>query len=144
VSKTTESGTSTRLAKPAAFGGLLITVLLAAILVAAFTGVRALLNPLLGAHSPLMIYILAVLIAGFARGGLCGLLVIFASGFVGEYLFAAPPGELRLTIATLTSLALFWTVSLLVLGMTLELARRANEVLNRFKLQPKQEPPRGD
>ena len=117
-------------------GGLLVSAALALTLVGMFTGLRALLNPLLGSHSPLILYLVPVAFAAFVRGGLCGLMTAIAGGLVGHHFFAAPQGSWSFTAASLTSLCVFWTVSLLVLGMAHELGRHANAVLDRVRAEP--------
>lgn len=119
---------------------LLTSATIAILLVGVFTAVRLLLNPVLGTHSPLMLYIVPVLIAGFVRGGFCGLLTMGLGGVTGDVLFAAPQGALHLTASSLTGITVFWMVSLLVLGMALELARRANEILDRLKVESDRDP----
>lgn len=141
VSGTRMSGTGGGVAKPAAAGAAMrfvLSTLLAIVLVAVVTGVRAMLSPLLGVHSPLMLYIVAVLLAGFARGGVCGLITMVLGGLAGDHLFAAPPGSWDYSAAKLVSLGIYCAVSLPVLGMAMELGRRANAILDRVK--PSEEP----
>ena len=59
-----------------------ISILVAAILVGIVTGIRIALNPYLGALSPFMLYVAAVLVAGLVRGPLCGALVMLANEVV--------------------------------------------------------------
>src|SRR5689334_19209389 len=68
----------------------LVSVLVAAALVAAATAARVALEPQLGALSPFMLYVGAVLIAGLVRGPLCGALVMLAGGMLGLRLFLMP------------------------------------------------------
>ena len=100
-------------------GGFLISVVVAAVLVGATTMLRASLTPHLGALSPFMLYVAAVLVAGLARGPLCGALVMLGGGLVGFQLFLnhggvhQPGAELALMI--------FWGVSAPVLVTANEL-----------------------
>ena len=71
---------------------ILVSVLIAAALVGATTAVRLALTPYLGALSPFMLYVAAVLVAGLVRGPLCGALVMLGGGFVGLRLFLSPHG----------------------------------------------------
>ncbi len=115
---------------------VLVSVVVAAALVALATALRAALTPYLGVLSPFMIYVAAVLIAGLIRGPLCGALVMLAGGLVGYQMFLAhggspPPGAV-------ISLMLFWGVSAPVLVTANELRvqlgtamRRLSEALRR-------------
>jgi K+-sensing histidine kinase KdpD len=120
---------------------VLISVAVAALLVALATGLRAALAPYLGVLSPFMIYVAAVLLAGLIRGALCGALAMLAGGLVGYQLFLAngaapPPGAV-------ISLMLFWGVSAPVLVTANELRvqlgtamRRLSEALKRGDSSP--------
>jgi hypothetical protein len=120
---------------------LLISVVVAGLLVALATGLRAALAPYLGALSPFMIYVAAVLVAGLIRGAFCGAVVMLAGGIVGYQLFLAgggspPPGAV-------ISLMLFWGVSAPVLVTANELRvqlgtamRRLSEALKRGDRPP--------
>lgn len=115
---------------------LLVSVVVAALLVALATGLRAVLSPYLGALSPFMIYVAAVLIAGLIRGAFCGAIVMLAGGILGYQLFlvsegSPPPGAM-------IALMLFWGVSAPVLVTANELRvqlgtamRRLSEALKR-------------
>ena len=111
-------------------GGLLISVLTAAALVAGATLVRAALAPQLGALSPFMLYVAAVLVAGLARGPLCGVLVMLAGGACGLRFFLAAEG-VGLT-GSVTALMLFWGVSALVLATANELRVHIHETMRRL------------
>ena len=110
--------------------GLLLTVALAAVLVAATTLLRAALTPQLGALSPFMLYVAAVLVAGLVRGPLCGALVMLGGGLVGFRLFlnhggvTAPGSELALMI--------FWGVSAPVLVTANELRVQLRTAMGRL------------
>lgn len=107
-----------------------ISVALAVILVAVTTLVRAGLSPFLGALSPFMLYVAAVLVAGLARGALCGVVVMIAGGAVAMRLFLMSGG------ATLPgawiSLILFWMVSGLVLATANELRVQLSVAMQRL------------
>jgi K+-sensing histidine kinase KdpD len=112
---------------------LLICLVVAAALVAAFTLARAVLNPVLGSQSPFMLYIAAVLIAGFARGALCGFSVMLGAGAAGLLLFSGWDGRLASAAGPLISMMLFWMVSALALMMANELRRHANAAFERMR-----------
>jgi K+-sensing histidine kinase KdpD len=99
--------------------GALISVAIAAVLVGGATLARAALTPQLGALSPFMLYVAAVLIAGLVRGPLCGALVLLASGLIGFRLFLAPDGVAQQ--GAIISLMIFWGVSAPVLVTANEL-----------------------
>jgi K+-sensing histidine kinase KdpD len=98
---------------------VLVSLLIAGGLVAAVTLARAALSPQLGALSPFMLYIAAVVVAGMVRGPLCGVLVILGGGACGMRFFLNPyetPRE-----GALLSLIIFCMVSTLVLVTANEL-----------------------
>lgn len=108
----------------------LISILVAALLVAVATLARIALGPTLGALSPFMLYIAAVLAAGLVRGPFCGLLVLVAGGLVGFRIFlshqgVAPPGSV-------TALVIFWVVSAAVLVTANELRNQLTLAMNRL------------
>lgn len=109
---------------------VLVTVIVAAALVAATTVLRAALTPQLGALSPFMLYVAAVLVAGLVRGPLCGGLVMLAGGFLGLRLFlsrdgvTAPGSEL--------ALMMFWGVSAPVLVTANELRVQLRSAMDRL------------
>ena len=113
----------------------LICLLLAVALVAAFTLARAVLTPVLGSQSPYMLYVAAVMIAGFSRGGLCGFLVLLAGGLTGLFLFSNWNHSLVTAARPLASLACFWAVSALALMMANELRRHSNVTFARLRRQ---------
>jgi len=110
--------------------GVLLTVAVAAALAAGATLLRLALTPQLGALSPFMLYVAAVLVAGLARGPLCGALVMLAGGLAGFRLFlshggvAAPGAELALMI--------FWGVSAPVLVTANELRVQLKDAMDRL------------
>jgi hypothetical protein len=120
----------------------LFCVALALALLVVFTLARAILNPILGSQSPYMLYIAAVLIAGFARGGFCGFLVMLGGGIAGLMLFAGWNGHLGAIGAPAASLACFWAVSALALMMANELRRHANLTFERMRRQVEAASPR--
>ena len=122
------------------FASPLYCVLLAAIFAAGFTLARAILSPVLGHASPFALYIAAVLIAGFARGAFCGLLVMLAGGATGLMLFSGWDRSWPHAGAPLVSLAIFWMVSGLALMMANELRLHANAAFERAR--PRTEPTR--
>lgn len=114
----------------ARIAGLLISVVIAAVLVTATTVLRASLTPHLGALSPFMLYVAAVLVAGLARGPFCGALVMLGGGLVGFRLFLnhggvnQPGAELALMI--------FWGVSAPVLVTANELRVQLKVAMGRL------------
>jgi hypothetical protein len=113
----------------------LICLAVALPLVFAFTVARSILIPVLGAQSPYMLYVAAVLIAGFARGGFCGFLVMLGSGLTGFMLFAGWDRSLATLGGPLASLLCFWVVAALALMMANELRRHANVTFSRLRRQ---------
>jgi K+-sensing histidine kinase KdpD len=111
----------------------LVSLLLAALIVTAFSILRAGLTPELDENSPYMLYVAAVLVAGFARGGFCGLLVLIGGGLAGFYLFADPQNTWAKTPGALASLGLFWLVGGLVLLAARELRNQVNDTFTRFR-----------
>ena len=109
---------------------LLISAAVAAGLVAATTVLRAALTPQLGALSPFMLYVAAVLVAGLLRGPFCGALVMLAGGLLGFRLFLnqggvhTPGAELALMI--------FWGVSAPVLVVANELRVQLKVAMGRL------------
>ena len=109
---------------------VLISVGVAAVLVALATALRWALMPYLGVLSPFMIYIAAVLVAGLLRGALCGGIVMLGGGLIGYQLFLAqagapPPGAVL-------SLMLFWGVSAPVLVTANELRVQLSTAMKRL------------
>jgi K+-sensing histidine kinase KdpD len=98
---------------------LILSAAVAAALVGVTTIARAALTPQLGALSPFMLYIAAVLVAGLVRGPLCGALVMLAGGLVGLRLFASPGGVAQ--HGSILALMIFWGVSAPVLVTANEL-----------------------
>ena len=97
----------------------LASTLVAAILVAAATAARLALEPQLGALSPFMLYVGAVLAAGLIRGPFCGGLVMLAGGMLGLRLFLAPHHVE--SEGSMIALMIFWGVSAPVLVTANEL-----------------------
>jgi hypothetical protein len=104
-------------------------------LIVAFTVARTVLIPVLGTQSPYMLYVAAVLIAGFARGGFCGFLVMLGGGVTGLMLFTGWDRSLATLGSPLVSLICFWAVAALALMMANELRRHANVTFNRLRRQ---------
>ncbi len=92
---------------------VLVSVLIAAALIGATTAIRLALTPFLGALSPFMLYVAAVLIAGLVRGPFCGALVMLGGGLLGLRLFLSPHGVAA--PGAVLALMLFWAVSAPVL-----------------------------
>jgi len=107
-----------------------ITVAVAAVLVGAATLLRAALTPQLGALSPFMLYVAAVLIAGLVRGPLCGALVMLAGGFLGFRLFLSPHGVAE--PGSMVALMIFWGVSAPVLVTANELRVQLKVAMRRL------------
>lgn len=108
----------------------LISVVVAALLVGAATLARAALGPKLGALSPFMLYVAAVLVAGLVRGPACGALVMLGGGALGFTLFlnadgAAPDGSM-------VALMIFWGVSAPVLVTANELRVQLGRAMARL------------
>jgi K+-sensing histidine kinase KdpD len=110
--------------------GLLLTVALAAALVAGTTLLRAALTPQLGALSPFMLYVAAVLVAGLVRGPLCGALVMLGGGLVGFRLFLSHDGVT--TPGSELALMIFWGVSAPVLVTANELRVQLKSAMDRL------------
>jgi K+-sensing histidine kinase KdpD len=108
----------------------LVSIAVAAGLVALATAARVALEPQLGPLSPFMLYVAAVLAAGLIRGPLCGAIVMLAGGVLGVRLFlvphhAAPQGSM-------IALMLFWGVSAPVLLTANELRVQLGESMARL------------
>ncbi len=97
----------------------LISLAVAGVLVAAATGVRAALTPMIGDLSPFMLYVGAVLVAGLVRGAFCGGLVMLAGGLIGTRLFLSHHGVVE--PGSMISVMIFWGVSAPVLVTANEL-----------------------
>lgn len=110
--------------------GVLISLAVAAVLVGAVTLARAALTPYLGALSPFMLYIAAVLVAGLVRGPLCGALVMLAGGLLGFRLFLNPNGVAQ--HGSMLALMIFWGVSAPVLVTANELRVQLRETMARL------------
>jgi len=111
-------------------GGFLISLAFAAVLVGATTALRAALTPALGALSPFMLYVAAVLVAGLARGPLCGALVMLGSGLLGFRLFLSHDGVSE--PGSELALMLFWGVSAPVLVTANELRVQLRSAMDRL------------
>lgn len=112
------------------FVGALVSVTIAAALVAAATLVRAALTPHLGGLSPFMLYVGAVLIAGLVRGPMCGAVVLLAGGLLGYRMFLAPNGVPR--ESAIIALMMFWGVSAPVLVTANELRVQLSHAMVRL------------
>lgn len=108
----------------------LISIAVAAALVAVATGIRAALGPQLGALSPFMLYVAAVLVAGLVRGPLCGAMVMLAGGLLGVRLFLAP--HHAAPQGSMIALMIFWGVSAPVLVTANELRLQLSEAMARL------------
>ncbi|MEW5687181.1 MAG: hypothetical protein AB1942_19885 [Pseudomonadota bacterium] len=97
----------------------LISLVVAVVLVAAATGVRAALTPMLGDLSPFMLYVGAVLVAGLVRGAFCGGLVMLGGGIIGTRLFLSHHGVVE--PGSMIAVMVFWGVSAPVLVTANEL-----------------------
>jgi K+-sensing histidine kinase KdpD len=115
------------------FSSPIFCLLLAIVLTLAFTVARAVLIPVLGPESPYMLYVAAVLIAGFARGALCGFLVMLGGGAAGLVLFSGWDRSLDTAARPLVALVVFLIVAALVLMMSNELRRHANLTFERLR-----------
>ncbi|TAL33100.1 MAG: hypothetical protein EPN98_12095 [Phenylobacterium sp.] len=111
-------------------GSVLLSLLVAAALVAATTLLRAALTPHLGALSPFMLYVAAVLAAGLLRGPLCGALVMLGGGLVGFRLFLSPGGVNQ--HGAELALMIFWGVSIPVLLTANELRVQLKVAMDRL------------
>ncbi|MDZ4374188.1 MAG: hypothetical protein U1C74_22575 [Phenylobacterium sp.] len=107
-----------------------ITMILAALLVAAVTLARMALGGFLGSHSPFMLYVAAVLVAGLVRGPVCGILVMVAGGAVGMRLFMGSDGPDA--AGSMIALGIFWTVSAMVLVTANELRVQLKVAMDRL------------
>ncbi|MFZ5719141.1 MAG: hypothetical protein ACOY5Y_06700 [Pseudomonadota bacterium] len=107
-----------------------ITLLVAAMLVGLATLARAALAPQLGALSPFILYVAAVLAAGLVRGPVCGALVMLGGGALGLWLFASPGGQAA--PGAVLSLMLFWGVSAPVLVTANELRVQLGVAMQRL------------
>jgi len=108
----------------------LISLAVAAVLVGAATAVRVALAPQLGALSPFMLYVAAVLVAGLIRGPLCGGLVMLAGGVLGLRLFLMPHhAEAQ---GSMLALMIFWGVSAPLLVTANELRVQLREAMARL------------
>jgi K+-sensing histidine kinase KdpD len=108
----------------------LISVVVAATLLAATTLARAALTPQLGALSPFMLYVAAVLVAGLIRGPFCGALVLLGGGAIGFRLFLAPHGVAQQ--GAVIALMIFWGVSAPVLVTANELRVQLGRAMARL------------
>lgn len=108
----------------------LISLLVAGALVAVATLARAALGAQLGALSPFMLYVAAVLVAGLVRGPICGALVMLAGGAVGFRLFLSPHGVAP--PGSVVALMVFWGVSAPVLVTANELRVQLTRAMARL------------
>lgn len=108
----------------------LITIVVAALLVGLATLARAALGPKLGGHSPFMLYVAAVLIAGLVRGPLCGALVMLVGGVLGYSLFLVVDGVA--SPGSMVALMIFWGVSAPVLVTANELRVQLTRAMSRL------------
>jgi len=108
----------------------LITIVVAAVLVGVTTLGRMALGPKLGALSPFMLYVAAVLVAGLVRGPICGALVMLAGGVLGFSLFLAPGGVAP--DGSVVALMIFWGVSAPVLVTANELRVQLGRAMARL------------
>lgn len=110
---------ATRVPPARIFLRALISIVVAVVLLGAATYVRAALGPRLGALSPFMLYVAAVLVAGLVRGPFCGALVMLGGGALGFTLFlnaTAAPRD-----GSVVALMIFWGVTAPVLVTANEL-----------------------
>lgn len=108
----------------------LITLTVAALLVALATLARMALADQLGALSPFMLYVAAVLVAGLVRGPLCGALVMLAGGILGLRLFLTHEGAVD--HGGTVALMIFWGVSAPVLVTANELRVQLRHAMARL------------
>lgn len=108
----------------------LISIAVAAVLVGVATLGRAALGPKLGALSPFMLYVPAVLLAGLVRGPFCGALVMLAGGLVGFRLFVSTNGVAQ--DGSVVALMIFWGVSAPVLVTANELRVQLGRAMARL------------
>lgn len=111
-------------------GGVLISLALAIVLVGVTTLMRAALTPALGALSPFMLYVAAVLVAGLVRGPLCGAMVMLGGGLVGFRLFLSHDGVTE--PGSQLALMIFWGVSAPVLVTASELRVQLRTAMDRL------------
>ncbi|WP_296597121.1 hypothetical protein [Phenylobacterium sp.] len=97
----------------------LISLAVAVVLIGAATLARAALGPKLGALSPFMLYVAAVLVAGLVRGPLCGAIVMLGGGLLAFRLFLSANGVPQ--DGSVVALMIFWGVSAPVLVTANEL-----------------------
>lgn len=108
----------------------LISILVAVVLVGAATLARAALGPKLGALSPFMLYVAAVLVAGLVRGPVCGALVMLGGGIAGFMLFLDPAVASR--DGSVVALMIFWGVTAPVLVTANELRVQLGRAMARL------------
>lgn len=108
----------------------LVSLLVAAALLAVTTAARAALTPMLGSLSPYMLYVAAVLAAGLIRGAFCGAVVMFVGGALGLRLFEAPGGAPPMP--SVLGLMIFWAVSAPVLVTANELRVQLRSAMARL------------
>jgi K+-sensing histidine kinase KdpD len=109
---------------------VLTSIAVAGALVAAATAARAALEPQLGALSPFMLYVAAVLAAGLIRGPFCGAMVMLAGGVLGVRLFLMP--HHTAPQGSIIALMIFWGVSAPVLVTANELRLQLDETMARL------------
>lgn len=112
------------------FGGVAISLAIAFALVGATTALRVALTPALGALSPFMLYVAAVLAAGLMRGPLCGALVMLGGGLLGFRLFLSHDGVTQ--PGAELALMMFWGVSAPVLVTANELRVQLKGAMDRL------------
>lgn len=110
---------------------VVVSMIVAAALIGAATGVRGLLGPVLGAHSPFMLYVGAVLFAGFLRGPLCGAMVMAGGVTLGMGLFMSP-GHTPTTDMVVAA-GIFLVISALVLLVSNELRLGLKATMDRVR-----------
>jgi len=108
----------------------LISIVVAAALVGLATLARAALGPKLGALSPYMLYVAAVLVAGLIRGPFCGALVMLGGGILGFILFLSPGGVAQ--EGSVVALMIFWGVTAPVLVTANELRVQLGRAMARL------------
>jgi K+-sensing histidine kinase KdpD len=108
----------------------LISLALAVVLIGAATLARAALGPKLGALSPFMLYVAAVLVAGLVRGPLCGAIVMLGGGLLAFLLFLSPNGTPQ--DGSVVALMIFWGVSAPVLVTANELRVQLGRAMARL------------
>lgn len=109
---------------------IIISLVVAAVLTGAATAARMALSPQLGALSPFMLYVAAVLVAGLVRGPLCGALVMLAGGVLGLRLFLMPHNTAL--DGSMVALMIFWGVSAPVLVTANELRVQLRTAMARL------------